>query len=339
MTEGLASGPNDALIRFMVDRLSRGVVVPFLGAGVNCCGRPAQFSWRADSAYLPAGAELSLHLAKAAQYPKESDDERKNLLRVAQYLSTTQGGGALRDELHTIFDREYQPTAVHRFFAGLTGVLQAKNYPRDARDLKGFQQLIVTTNYDDLLEQAFRDAGVEFDLLIYKAMKGSRGWFWHINPKGDAVQIQEPNKYDALSLDVRPVIVKIHGAINRGNPVDDGYVITEDDYIDYLAGADLSNFLPMVIKSELVKSHFLFLGYSLQDWNLRVFLKRIWDEQEKYEYKCWAIQLKVEDIDRELWKSRKVDIIAASLEDYMKEMTQRVNELPTLPPRQAGNGS
>jgi len=339
MADGVASGPNDALIRFMVDRLSRGVVVPFLGAGVNCCGRPPQFNWRADCDYLPAGAELSLHLAAAAQYPKTSDDERKNLLRVAQYLSTKGGGGALRDELHTIFDREYHPTAVHRFFARLTGTLKTKNYPREERDLKGFQQLIVTTNYDDLLERAFRDEGVEFDLLIYKAMQGARGWFWHINPKGEAVQIQEPNKYDALSLDVRPVIVKIHGTINKGNPADDGYVITEDDYIDYLAGADLSNFLPMVIKSELVKSHFLFLGYSLQDWNLRVFLKRIWDEQAKFGYKSWAIQLHVEDIDRELWRSRQVEIVEASLEDYVQEMTEQIGALPVLPARQVGNGS
>lgn len=325
MDEWKASPRENALLNDMVKGLAAGAVVPFLGAGVNCCGRPADFVWQSPGQHLPAGAELSLYLADEAAYPGEVS-ERKNLLRVAQYFSTTLGRGSLRDKLHGVLDRDYQPTAVHRLFARLPRVLSEKNYGRNVRN---FQLVTVTTNYDDLLERAFHDEGVEFDLLIYRA-EGNRGWFWHVKPNGETTKILKANEYSDVSLDVRPVIVKIHGAVDRQDSAADSYVITEDDYIDYLAGVDLSNFLPAVIKTELINSHFLFLGYSLQDWNLRVFLKRIWDDQQKYDYKSWAIQRDPDEVDRELWRYRKVDIIGVDLDEYVLNLQQRIDVLPAL---------
>lgn len=312
----------------MAQGFADGIVVPFLGAGVNACERPPEFKWKFGTSYLPVGPELSLYLAEIAGYPDNGRNERTNLLRVAQYLSIKEGPAKVRDAIRKILIRNYQPTAVHRFFAGLPKLLKEKNY---GHEVDGFQLLIVTTNYDDLLERAFRDAGVEFDVLVYRA-DASRGWFWHIKPDGKVMKIEEPNKYTDLSLEVRPVIVKIHGAVNRGNRLDDSYVISEDDYIDYLAGADLTNFLPVLIKKELIASRFLFMGYSLQDWNLRVFLKKIWEDQQKYTYKSWAIQLDPQDIDKEMWQSRRVEIIGVSLDEFMKDLQAHMDALPTLPP-------
>lgn len=313
------------LITDMVEGLTEGCVVPFLGAGVNCCGRPADFSWRAGTGFLPAGAELSQHLARISGYPLADKTELSNLLRVSQYMVTKKGYGPLRDALRKVLVGNFRPTPVHRLFARLPRILKEKNY---GVGVQGFQILIVTTNYDDLLEQAFVDEGVEFDLLVYRSMDRGRGSFWHKPPGGQPTRIEKPNEYSSLSLDVRPVIVKIHGAINRQNFAEDSYVITEDDYIDYLAGADLSNFLPVVIKNELVNSHFLFLGYSLQDWNLRVFLKKIWDDQQKFDYKSWAVQRAPNEVDQELWRSRKVEIIDLSLEEYVPMIEQHLQALP-----------
>ena len=80
-----------------------------------------------------------------------------------------------------------------------------------------------------------------------------------------------------LSLDDRSVILKIHGAVDRSSPdgEDDSFVITEDHYIDYLTRTDLANLVPITLAAKLRRSHFLFLGYSLRDWNLRVILHRI----------------------------------------------------------------
>jgi hypothetical protein len=74
----------------------------------------------------------------------------------------------------------------------------------------------------------------------------------------------------------------------------------------------------------------LFLGYGLRDWNLRVILHRIWGAQ-KLTYKSWAIQLHPDDLDREFWQKRDVEIYDVRLEDYVSELNKRVAALPAAP--------
>lgn len=308
----------------VLDELVKGRIVPFLGAGVNLCGRPHGTSWQ-QGRYLPSGRELSQFLAKNFSYPPE---ELPDLLRVSQYAAVNRGTGPLYEELHRIFDADYPATDVHAFFASLRSVLRAKNYP--PTPTPGYELLLVTTNYDDLLERAFRAAGEGFDLVNYVAEGDYRGKFWHWPADGKGRPIERPNEYRELSLDRRAVILKIHGAVNRGDPQQDSYVITEDHYIDYLARTDVSNLIPVTLAAELRRSHFLFLGYSLSDWNLRVILQRIWGEQ-KLSYKSWAIQLAPSLLEKRLWEKRDVEILDVPLEEYMGELRRRLAELPNAP--------
>ena len=74
------------------------------------------------------------------------------------------------------------------------------------------------------------------------------------------------------------MIVKIHGAVD-GNVADyrwrENYVITEDDYINYLSERPIESLVPVQILDKLRDSHCLFPGYTVRDWNLRGFQKRI----------------------------------------------------------------
>jgi hypothetical protein len=115
------------------------------------------------------------------------------------------------------------------------------------------------------------------------------------------------------------VLLKIHGAVDRANADLDSYVITEDHYIDYLTHTDISTLIPVTLAVKLKRSHFLFLGYGLRDWNLRVILHRIWGEQ-KLSYKSWAIQLNPHPIEQEFWRRRDVDILKVRLEDYVEAL-------------------
>ena len=90
---------------------------------------------------------------------------------------------------------------------------------------------------------------------------------------------------------------------------------------------DVSSLIPVMLAAKLRKSHFLFLGYGLRDWNLRVILHRIWGEQ-KLKYRSWAIQLNPQPIDREFWRQRDVDIIDARLEDCVARLDGRMAALP-----------
>jgi hypothetical protein len=123
------------------------------------------------------------------------------------------------------------------------------------------------------------------------------------------------------------VILKIHGAVDRPTGERDSYVITEDHYIDYLTRTDISNLVPVTLAAKLRRSHFLFLGYSLRDWNLRVILHRIWGEQ-KLSWKSWAIQLNPHAIDQEFWRNRDVDIFNVRLEEYVAALSERMQALP-----------
>src|SRR5215217_1308121 len=309
----------DSHYRIVIKAMFEGRVVPLLGAGINLCGRPSDEVWeRRDPRFLPSGRELAAFLADYFEYPTDHD---RDLVTVSQYAAVMQGLGPLYDELHEIFDADYEPSALHGFLASLPEIQRGKGF-------KPRFQLIVTTNYDDALERAFRATGEEFDVVSYVADGEHRGKFLHHPPDGPACLIERPNEYGELALDRRTVILKIHGAVDRlDSEWGDSYVITEDHYIDYLTRTDISGLLPVTLSAKLRRSHFLFLGYAMRDWNLRVILHRIWGEQ-RLRYRSWAVQKAPEEIDRRFWEAREVDIFDVDLEEYVRALAERLPNVP-----------
>jgi hypothetical protein len=210
-------------------------------------------------------------------------------------------------------------------------------------------QLIVTTNYDDQLERAFDESHEPYDLIFYRAEEGHRGGFVHRQqPVSDStpVEVSIPlggaNDYDPDPplLSERATILKIHGAVDRENAHEDSYVITEDDYINFLAHNDLSNLVPSVLKARLVDGHLLFLGYSLRDWNLRAFLQRVWEERRRKRQRrrtSWAIQRDVDALERYSWARNDVRILRADLADFVDTLEGLLDRLPDkCPPTSDG---
>ena len=229
------------------------------------------------------------------------------------------GEGPLEEALHDIFDADYPPTHFHRFLARLSrGIREAK---------KAECMFIMTTNYDNSLERAFADEGELHELVTYIAEGRDRGLCRHITADGEPIVIRRPKKHD-LRLSQRPVIAKIHGTVDRING--DSFVITEDHYTDYITRADFTGLFPVALTAKLRTNHFLFLGYSLRDWNFRVMLYRLWREQEGRDFHSWAIQKDPDPIDRVAWKKRGVDILPIKLEDFVAAIEQR------LPPQYRG---
>jgi hypothetical protein len=313
MSEGFDAHYRQVAKAMVVD----GRVVPLLGAGVNLCGRPDERTWERGSRYLPSGGELAEYLADSFDYPEPARD----LVRVSQYVSVVLGDAPLYDELHEVFAADYDTTPLHRFLASLPSTLRARRSP--PRDT---YQLIVTTNYDDALERAFDDAGEEYDLVSYIADGEDRGRFLHRAPGGHTVVIERPNEYGALSLERRAVILKVHGAVDRGDRDRDSYVITEDNYIDYLTRTDLATLVPVTLAAKLRESHILFLGYSMRDWNVRAIFHRVW-QQRRRGYKSWAIQRAPDPMEQAFWLKRGVDIFDVQLEVYVAELERAVQAM------------
>ena len=76
------------------------------------------------------------------------------------------------------------------------------------------------------------------------------------------------------------------------------------------------------------KSHFLFLGYSLKDWNLRVILQRMWGD-EGLGYNSWAIQAQPERREEKAWYRRGVELLDARLDQYAEELTRSLSTVAT----------
>ena len=301
-------------------RLLRGKVVPVLGAGANLWHRPPPGFLHGE--YLPSGQELADELA---QYLGDVEIDGRDLARVSQYVAALLGEGPLEQELHDLFDADYPPTDLHHFLARLSRRIRETESVRE-------RMLIVTTNYDDALERAFTADGEPYELITYIAGGTDRGRFRHITADGEATVIQVPNEYVDPRLNQRTVIAKIHGSVDRSEDRihGDSFVITEDHYIDYIARADIARLFPVTLAAKLRTSHFLFLGYSLRDWNLRVMLYRLWGEQAGRKFKSWAIQKDPDRIDCAAWDERGVEILDIKVEHFVAAVEQRLAK-PQIP--------
>jgi DNA-binding SARP family transcriptional activator len=255
-------------------------------------------------------AELTTKLAQRFDYSGNGG----GLPRIAQYVAVMKGSGPLYDELHALLDADAAPTQIHRFFASLPPLLRERGVPH---------QLLVTTSYDLALEAAFLEAGEQFDVVSYIATGPQRGKFCHIGPTGSGRVIDLPNTYASeLSLEARTVILKLHGQVDRSPEREwESFVVTEDDYIDYLAQAGLGGALPVALAAKLRRSHFLFLGYTMADWTLRVVLNRLWSDQP-LTYRSWAVQPEPMPLEREFWRRRDVEVHELPLEQYVSVLAR-----------------
>jgi len=306
--------------------LVKGNVVPVLGAGANLTGVPAAAAAGGWDGFpnLPTGSQLARHLATEFGYEGDAKDD---LLRVSQYIAIRKGVGTLYDVLHDVFDDDYPWTPLHDFLAELPKSLAERGLLRR-------YPLIMTTNYDDLLERAFDRANQDYDLCVYLAegKPGERGRFRHVAPDGTVHAVEGGEEDLTLTLEHRPVILKIHGFVERNASAGNGsYVITEDHYLDYLTQIDLRRLLPAPLYGRLANCHFLFLGYSLRDWNLRAILRRLWTE-DSIDYASWSVQLFADPLDCELWAKRGVEVFDLPLDEYLEGLAKEVAAAPRRGP-------
>lgn len=283
--------------RIINDNLNRGLVIPFLGAGASLRIKPAD----SISDYLPSGAELATQLAEKADFPK---NETIDLAKVAQYYSLIGGRSPLYRDLHSIFDRDYPITPLHTYLASIDKPM-----------------LIVTTNFDDLMERALIEQNRKFDVVIHTCDPDNMGdkllWIEHGQEKPVEVQ---PNKL-YINLEEVTVVYKMHGGINRQMPDRDQYVITEDDYIDFLTRMTKNKAIPAIFAEAFQFRHFLFLGYSLRDWNLRVVLNRIQASRRSSDITSWSIQFKPSIMECNFWQNRGVKVFDMDLDDFVSSIS------------------
>lgn len=289
--------------------LKTGQVIPFLGAGASLSGR-AEATWSEDRpTCLPSGRELGQYLAEQVNFPP--DESTADLAKVSQYFGVVIGRKGLRSRMHGIFAHDFPVAPIHELLAQVPAPL-----------------LIVTTNYDDLLECAFRARGCPFDLVVYPADNkeyAASVEYWKYG--ADRPEYVAPRK---LRVDIAQttVIFKMHGTVDRQNPDRDSFVVTEDDYAEFLVRMAKQTAIPAVFADPFRTRHFLFLGYGLFDWNFRVILSKIQSDLASAgeDLASWAITYRASQLEQELWRQRRVQIYDMAIQDFILNL-RRENRL------------
>lgn len=264
-------------------RLKDGMMVPFFGAGASiACG-------------LPSGRALAERLVRESQYPDPAD--RDNLALVASYLAVrTRDDYTLKNAVHQALAVDAQPGRLHRCLAGVQ---------LDAL------RLFVTTNYDDLIERALEprtpwvvvDRGVWGNVLVRRA-----GGEWREIEAGQLGR--EITDLRAL------VVLKLHGTLDRNDRANESFVITEEDYVDFLGRAAGEQMPPMLF-NRLRERSFLFLGYGLKDWNVRVLLHKLAQTRPpNVQIRSWAVVREPSLAEQELWRAHNVEMLDVDLESF-----------------------
>ena len=104
-------------------------------------------------------------------------------MQVAQWIEWTAGEAELYGLLREVFDHDYPPTSLHRWLACAAKALDAEGLP---------QLLVVTMNYDDLVERAFADERLACDVVWYYTDHRVGPHFVHQPPNGEPQLIQSP---------------------------------------------------------------------------------------------------------------------------------------------------
>jgi len=226
---------SDVEWHILLRRIKAGKCTPFLGAGA-CFG------------VLPLGAEIAQEWAEEYGYPlKDSED----LVRVAQFLAVQQDWMFPKYEILERFENApapdfAEPDEPHRVLAELP------------------LPIYMTTNYDDFMVEALKSWA-----------KDPKRELCYWNEYLKDLRKDQPSIFDSEPgfdpTPENPVVFHLHGH----NEVPESLVLTEDDYLEFLANLSSDQtLLPPRIQMALATTTILFVGYRLADWNFRVLFQR-----------------------------------------------------------------
>ena len=77
--------------------------------------------------------------------------------------------------------------------------------------------------------------------------------------------------------------------------------------------------IPNIFAEPFQRRHFLFLGYSLGDWNLRVVLNHL---RRSKDIPSWAIQHSPSPLEQRFWQDRGVEVYDMLLEEFVERLSQ-----------------
>jgi len=274
------------VISQIADVVRSGKCILFLGAGVHG-PPPSDSAYRYDNEQRPPlGSALSESLASACglaeTFPHE---DPRNLQRVALFYEIARSRRDLVDSIRTAVHVGKRPSPVLRALAEL-------DFTR-----------VITTNYDQLFEEALRCANKQTRESVYTP------------------NLERTRDYGSPTAE-SPVIFKIHGDIDEPETI----VVTDEDYIQFIlrmSSKDPYDPVPLNLKADLTDWTTLFVGYRLLDYNLRLLFKALrWGIDPASMPDMYSVDYAPDPLIVDVWHNRR---------RYVKFIAQDVwSFVPTL---------
>lgn len=292
---------SDSAWRALIDRVRNKQCVPILGPG-------------AASALLPMPEDVARALVAARGYPF-SDGE--DLRRVTQFVGTADDASMRTRVLaHLTSSLQHRLTSAGgtRELARLSD-LSADDWERIDRSFEseihrqlaslGFP-LYVTTNFDNCMARAL---GAKLGKEVRRETVKWR----------DAMETRMALDPPPSAAD--PVVLHLFGTDEEPESM----VLTEDDHLDYLAriAHDQDVFLPASVNALLAQNTLLFLGYRLEDLDLKVILRGLLTYLDLRKYRPIQVAVQVETEKQDAQTQQEVtEYLQQSLRQYFSPRSE-----------------
>jgi hypothetical protein len=233
---------------------------------------------------------------------------------VAQYIADRHGRENLYAEIRKLFARSpLMSRETHELFAAW------KTFKTHSGNTLPFP-MVITTNYDDILERRLANAGLPYHLLSYQADGPHRGLFFHRSPDNGLRIIEQPRNIRQFSDAF--VLVKLNGGLDCQRRILESYSTTRLDYWDL--AARIPGVFPAAIQEKLCANPLLFIGHGLAAPDIESVVR--FAHKDHPGPRSWAVVLKKDGL--EYWRQCGVEILDQPVSVYVTELHRRL----------AGNG-
>jgi HEAT repeat protein/predicted transcriptional regulator len=261
----MSTRPIDALVEEIAAQIKRERIALFVG---NDLAPASKCSTRALTQYLNERMGHTEHLP---------------LPKVAQELETKQGRHELVRLLRELLDTQgVERPEAYQLIVGLP------------------VKILITTAYDDLLEQAIRGAGKRYDIVIN----------------------EEDVSFGGLAT---PTLLKICGDLQQPQSL----VVTQYDHWDYIHDH------PSIVNAlQFYAARFsiLFMGYTLDAPSFELIWHSIYRNLGQFNRRAYFVTPDVEEYEYLSWGGRNVELIPLSSEDFLRQLVQRLPEEAEVQP-------
>lgn len=278
-----------------------------------------------DKSAPPSARELAAALAASSGY---AGSWPFSLLAVSSYHEFVFQRAGHFSALQQLFAAKQAPLPTHELIAEA-----ARHHLRNSKR----DYLVITTNYDRLIEIAFDKAGVHYCVLtvdrndrIVDVCFSSKVREWLDYGESEYRDFEEEHRSrypQFFNLSNRPkplaVLYKIHGCLQPAQSGRDSIVLSDEDYITFLRrqGEGGEGIMPAAVKPLIQNKGFLFLGYSFSDWNIRGLYKMIVGQRAPGRaLQDYTVVSSLSPYESAYFSQQSIHILVADLVDFVSSV-------------------